>query len=82
MRFHKLFIRMSQMGSILIEIFDVKVLNEIYPLAYIYIYIHISEKYGIKMLYGLTINFFCFKFNYNFIPDKNIPYGLFKASHT
>ena len=38
MRFHKLFIRMSQMGSILIEIFDVKVLNEIYPIVYIYIY--------------------------------------------
>ena len=31
MRLHKLLIELSQMGSIFIEIFDVKVLNAIYP---------------------------------------------------
>ena len=31
MRLHKLFIKWSQMTSIFIEIFDVKVLNAIYP---------------------------------------------------
>ena len=35
-----IFIKLSQMGSIFIEIFDIKVLNSIYPMIYI------SRKYG------------------------------------
>ena len=40
MRLYKLLIKLSQMGSIFIEIFDVEVLNSIYPMVYI------SKKYG------------------------------------
>ena len=33
-RLHKLLIKLSQTGSIFIEIFDVNVLNAIYPMIY------------------------------------------------
>ena len=64
MKLHKLLIKLSQMGSIFIEIFDAKVLNAIYPMVYI------SRLYG--KFYKCKIYIFHAKnWVYNMVFDLN-----------
>ena len=53
MRLHKILNKSSQMGSIFIEIFDVKVLYAIYPMVYI------SRQYGKLFLVSGNISQLC-----------------------
>ena len=63
MRLHKLLIKLSQMGSLFIEIFDFKVLYAIYPMAYI------SRQYGKYTNKILRIDYFVFSI-INFIKKN------------